>query len=240
MLEDKNIDQGVINIEKPLKKADNLLKRWGVLAGLFLVLMVTFIVIIVVAFKNRTNKSANTNLIIDAESVRNAFRADLENQILISQPKSASTTNNVVVFTSPRGGSINSSSTSLSSSGIVKDIIPTVYSNSNLGFSMVISNFWQATESNDGHTIIFTNAKGDNISVQSYDMPEGGLALVESQLSGSDSVRNLTKSTFKGETALEFRTTTGLQAVAVIHGNKLYYIMGSVINAEPISSFKLQ
>lgn len=240
MQDTKNIDPEVASTEKPLKKAGNLFNKWGALAVLFLALMVIFIVLIVVAFRSRTNKTVNTDLTIDPEIVRNAFRADIENPILPSNSNNASSTNSVVVFTSPRGGSLNSTSTATTTSGTGQDVVPTVYTNSSLGFSMSITNLWQATEANDGHTIIFTNAKGENISVQVYSSPDGGLAVVESQLSGSDSVRNLTKSTFQGEPALEFLTTTGLQAVAVIHGNKLYYIMGSVISAEPISSFKFQ
>ncbi len=203
-----------------------------------IVLLVIDIAMLVFLLKQSANKAVATGLMPNAEQIRADFRPDAPIVIPpVNTDVSTSSTSTIVYFSSPRGGIINTTTPNAESVQILE---PTIYSNVNLGFSMVISNLWQATESNDGHTIIFTNAKGENISVQVYSAPSEGLSLVESQLSGSDSVRNLTKSTFQGDPALEFRTTTGLQAVAVIHGNKLYYIMGSTISGEPISTFKFQ
>ena len=110
------------------------------------------------------------------------------------------------------------------------------YTSQSVGFQMRISSLWQATESSDGRTVVFQNAQGQNITVQSYASSGETLSTVEAQLRGSPSVSNVTQTTFKGEPVLSFQTNGGNQGISVIHGDKVFYIIGQNLNQEPATT----
>lgn len=113
---------------------------------------------------------------------------------------------------------------------------PTVqtYKNLQLGFEVQLSPTWQAQEQN-GH-VVFVSQSGQQTSVQMYPYASD-LGTIQTQLQGSPSVRSVNQSTFLGESALRFTTTSGQQGLAVIHTGKLYYIMGQ-LSSGPLASFK--
>lgn len=110
------------------------------------------------------------------------------------------------------------------------------YQNSSLGFKMRLNQDWQATASGDGQSVAFVSRTGQSMSVQAFNNPGSDIAGVQQQLAGSPSVSNLSSTTFLGEPALEFKTQTGW-GVAVIHNNRLYYIMAPSLRQEPANSF---
>lgn len=118
---------------------------------------------------------------------------------------------------------------------------PTLYENSTLAFSMELPNDWQYTVGNDGHTIIFTRASGETVSVQQYNVTNETLDTIKQQLSGSSSVNNIKQTTFLNEPALSFRVISNNQSgLAVIHNNKIYYIIAPSLTTPPVSSFEFK
>ncbi len=118
---------------------------------------------------------------------------------------------------------------------------PEAYENQALGFSMDIPYGWQSNVGNDGHTVIFTNANNQSVSIQSYELTNETLETIKEQLSGSSSVSNLKQTSYLNEPALSFKVINGNQAgIAVIHNNKIYYIIAPSLITPPVSSFKFR
>jgi EmrB/QacA subfamily drug resistance transporter len=191
-------------------------------------------IVATVLFLNHTSKAIITTGKVDVEAIRNNFPLPVNQQkpaVLGIQTPTAtpSSVNNEPIF--PRGPEV---ATTAPASKPVATL--STYKNTSLGFQMQISSLWQATESSDGHTIIFQNVQGQNISVQSYDAAGEDLNTVQTQLSGSPSVRGIAQTTFHGEPALSFQTTSGVQGITIIHGGKLFYIIGPNLNQEPVTT----
>jgi len=144
-----------------------------------------------------------------------------ENQAAISSPANAATS---TPHAAPGGTSTPSA-------------VPTItyYTNTNLGFKMTLLPTWQAQEKGQNQ-VAFVSQSGQYGSVQVYVNPGVDLAAIKIQLQGSPSVSSVTETTYQGEPALSFTTTSGQQGIAVIHGNKLYYIMGT-LTTEPFTTF---
>ncbi len=205
---------------------------------IFIVIILVIIALGVIGWFVRKNYSAKVSSVTqdDINTIRNNF-----NHPSINTASTTPASSPVTQFIMPRG------SETLEQKLPPKPPLPTLptiltpvtYTNPTLGFSIQINQTWQAQDNGDNQSVTFTNAQGQNISVQVYMAVGESLSDVENQLSGSSSVSNLIHTNFLGEPALQFNMSKG-SGLAIIHNAKLYYIMAPNLNQEPVTTFKFE
>ena len=192
--------------------------------------------ILVLRRKKLTMSTGQVNI----ENLRKAFTPALSNHPTQSSGQIGNATSTDVAVISPYAlstANILPQSRSTTTPLAPPPAPPKIYKNIVLGFQVEINDVWQANE--QGDTVVFTNASGQNISIQTFNAIGEDLDVIQTQLQGSPSVRNITRTIFKREPALNFLTAKG-QGIAVIHQNRIFYIMASDLSTEPISSFVFQ
>ncbi len=115
-------------------------------------------------------------------------------------------------------------------------VVEKIYTDNALGFSVKVNQEWQATKAPSGFEVVFVNAQEQTVDVQAYKSNGDSLDVVLSQLNGSPSVSDIFRTSFLGEPAISFKTDSS-QAIAVIHNNKLYYLMAPSLNLGLVKSF---
>jgi len=221
----------VSNDNSQPKSAPKKITHPGVLAG-WMVLGVLVIVIIggLVFFLYDHSGSSGK---VDVQAIRRLFAPRQNNSSPVQKSSVTSSTLPLVSNPLTRGPQSLPQRPSASTTPTYS-----TYTNQGLGFEMQISSAWQFTEAGDGHTVVFTNAQGQNISVQSYPVTNQTLATIQTQLQGSPSVQNLRTTTFQGQSALVFDNVLNrTQGLAVIYHNRLFYIMAPSLTQPPVSSF---
>lgn len=207
----------------------------GKLAALIIVLLILLAGLLSVALilKHHPSQTKTTD-----ENQINAIRSNFLTQSGTSpqiqgaetnQPAEAPTQNEVM----PRGEDSGHPTPPATSTALAAQ---NIYKNTSLGFQMEISNIWQATQSGDS-SIAFANARGQNITVESYPTNGEDLSIVQTQLEGSPDVTNIHSTNFAGEAALTYSTANDIQGIAVIHNNKVYFISGKNLTEPPVSTF---
>jgi EmrB/QacA subfamily drug resistance transporter len=216
--------------ESTTTKQDHSARKFA-LAGVLTILGIAGTILLL---RHSSGKVITTGL-VDVAAIRSTFAPQANNspQVYGAQtviPSSTSKPENVIL---PRGQQSQQNTNTQVFSEVAQGKI---YSNSALGFQIVIGNEWQATE--QGNTIVFTNAQGQTVSVQSYDASGEDISLVQKQLEGSPNVSNIQSITFLGQSALTFQNnSSSVQGLAVIHNNKVYYIMAQNLNQPPVTTF---
>jgi EmrB/QacA subfamily drug resistance transporter len=167
--------------------------------------------------------------------IQNAFQPPQQNQNTLPPATSSPTT------TIPAPATTTPPATPLEIRGpSTQNQLPTTtiqtYTNQTLGFEVQLTSDWQAQQ-HSGNEVVLVNQTGQQASIQIYPGAPTDLSGVQAQLQGSPSVKTITQTSFQGEPALGFTTTSQEQGIAIIHQGKLYYIMGALSSA-PFNSFR--